>query len=556
MLSRSKNRARRHFEPTAGWRISAMLGMVALATAQGAAQAGDWKTVANSATIIPGTSQTFSSFNQPSINVSCLLTFRARGRGPSEPPRGVFWAEPCDNVTPTTIFKMALNNEVVPSPNNTGATFNEFPAFSRIDPYSRLIATRAQTTPTWVYSLPDGTETRVGTAGLYYSFAPLPYLDDLKTGMTLLGAVPGFSYFSVPGFPGTRFDQFPGAPVPFGNNWLAFKGNFTDGVTSRTGVYARKMTDGGTESIIKIADTTTSIPGGTTTFGSTAPPSAAWGRIVFVGLDNEEAPTEGGIYLSRLRDPTNLQSIVKIGDQVPGMAPGNTFNRIGEALSYDGRYLTFWGAWGERTRRVTLYCPVDGNAALITACIEQCPAVDSTGLHYCTRKVPRWQGIFKWSNNGVIRLVARAAPYQMFQDFLFWVFSGRPPATGGDADDIEEPPRWRSSAFTAVTPNTGGVGWAVAFKASKSSGEAGIYMRRGLEPVQSVVLLGDDASAIDSAAPAGSKVTSVGIERDGFRNCRLALTAGFLNETTSESWAGVYLNPNGCGSAAPATTDK
>ena len=56
-----------------------------------------------------------------------------------------------------------------------------------------------------------------------------------------------------------------------------------------------------------------------------------------------------------------------------------------------------------------------------------------------------------------------------------------------------------------------------------------------------MLLTGSDARKLDPEAPAGSLVTALGIERDGFRGCRLALNASALNATTSASWAGIYL---------------
>ena len=39
---------------------------------------------------------------------------------------------------------------------------------------------------------------------------------------------------------------------------------------------------------------------------------------------------------------------------------------------------------------------------------------------------------------------------------------------------------------------------------------------------------------------AGMEITSLGIERDGFRNGWLAINAGMANAETGDSWAGVY----------------
>ncbi|WP_436641510.1 hypothetical protein [Microbaculum sp. FT89] len=514
----------------------------------------DWEIIANSNTVIPGTSKTYSSFNQPSINNNCLTTFRARGTGPSTPPSGVYYVRACKSGS--RIRKLFARGDLVPAPNNTGATFKEFPSFSRIDVENDFIASRGQSDPVWTYTTPSG-DTKVGTAGIYFgtgkTFIP-------GTGASLLGAVPGFWYFDVPDFPGTKFDQFPGAPAPFDGKFIAFKGNYTETIgaatIARTGVYLRQIGKRTELPVVKIADTHDRIPGTSTTFGSTAPPSAAAGMIVFLGLDNEDNPTLGGIYRAKakrpkkLRDrPRRLRTLVAIGDKVPGFRK-QRFTRFGEGLSFDGNLLTFWGAWGDQMRTVRLHCPVDGNADLIAECIVQCPDTDAVG-NYCERQVPANQGIFVRYPDGKIKRVASTRRTNgNFQDFLFWVFSGRPPGVGGGGDDggeVPEPPRWRSSAFAAVSSNRSDVP-SVVFKAIHRTKGEGLYLRRRMtkKRIVPIIRIGDDAAPIDSAAPAGSRVTSVGVERDGYRNCHLVVNAGFLNEATSESWAGVYLEKNAC----------
>ena len=501
------------------------------------AHAYDWTTVANTATPIPnGGSATFSSFNQPSINNNCTVLFRGRGNGPSAPIRGIYYDKPCSS-TDVPVAERAAVGQLVPAPNNTDATFNEFPSIPRIDIRGDFVATRGQTKPVWTYTLPDNTDTKVGTSGVFAGLLT----GSLITGASLLGAVPDFSYFDVPDFPGVRFDQFPGAPVPFGGRYIAFKGNFTDGTTSRTGVYYRNVfTAANDAEVLKVANSTMLIPGTAVNFGSTAPPSAVDTTIVFSGSDNEDSPTAGGLYKFDIVSKS-LETLVSIGGPVPGTA-GKTFTQFGEGLSYDGGNLGFWGAWGTAKRTVTLHCPADGSADLIAECVKQCPDVDAIG-NYCERQVPLRQGIFVRRSDGTIRSVAKAGPNSEYQDFLYWVFSGRPPGTGDSTDG--ELPRWRSSAFVAITPL--GTNVATAFKASKASGEAGIYIRRKLNAtIQPAVLLGDAASTVDAAAPADAVVTAVGVERDSFRYCRLAINASFLNSTTSESWAGVYVSKNAC----------
>jgi hypothetical protein len=54
----------------------------ALATAY--AQPFDWKTVVNNGTTIPGSTSLFNSYNQPSVNASGMVVFRARSKGAGE----------------------------------------------------------------------------------------------------------------------------------------------------------------------------------------------------------------------------------------------------------------------------------------------------------------------------------------------------------------------------------------------------------------------------------------------------------------------------------------
>lgn len=526
-------------------RVAALLTATILAGAAGPGHALSWKTVVNTGDGVPGTSVKFNSFNQPSIAPeNCTVAIRGRARGPGQPPRGVFKRTMCP--VRGALREVAGVGDVVPAPNNLAATFNEFPSFPRADLVTATIATRGQSQPVWRYLLPDGTETRVGTAGVYAD-----YYGSLVTAASLLGAVPGFERFSVPGAaPGTRFDQFPGAPSPFGTRWVAFKGNYTDGGVGKTGVFIRNFySNSRTRPTCLIASSDTRIPNqplaSNVKFGSTAPPSAAWSQVFFLGLDSEAAPTLGGIHVANAQcsGPPALRTLVAIGGSVPGVS-GATFNRLGEALSLGNGYVSFWGAWGTETRTITLQCPEDGNRDLIDFCNEQHP----DGF---TTTVPVNQGIFvarvaaSVTAAERIKLVARTGT--MFRDFLFWNFSGRPPGTGHGDEDVEEPARWRSSAFHAVSKN-GTSGIATAFKAVRTSdGVTGLFTRSLLgRPIRSVALVGDPARSIDPRAPAAAVVTEIGVERDGYRNCQLSINASMLDPVTTEGWAGIYLTHGAC----------
>lgn len=517
-----------------------ILFLLGCAAVQGATANGlTWSTIASMADPVPGTTVPFNSFNQPSVNESGLVVFRARGKGPGEPPSGIFIR---DMQASGPLVTFAARGLTVPVPNNNAATWNEFPSIPRIDATSSAVATRGQSSPVYTYMLPDGTETRVGTSGIYTNAG-----GTLVTGASLLGAVveagvQTFPWYAVPGVvPPTRFDQFPGGPTVTGTT-IAFKGNYTDPSDSlgKTGVYYRDVVAAGGQSpVFMIADSAgTIIPnqpaGGTVKFGSTAPPSIANGWMFFVGSDNEDAPTLGGVYRAAMQQPPVLQTLAGIGGRVPTEAAGAGFTRFGEGLSVsgNGRYVSFWAAWGSETSRKTLNCPVDGNAALVAYCNQQHPAGYAVDI-------PVHQGFFVVDTvTGEMRAVAKTLS-DGITDFVYWVYSGAPPGVG---DESQEPPRWRSSAFSAVSGN--GEGYEVAFKARRN-GVDGIYLRPASAtlPLVTIVEVATTlGQSIDASAPANSIVSAVGIERDGFRGSHLVVSVSMLYETVEESvgWAGVY----------------
>lgn len=526
----------------------------------GAATAGPrvtWGAVANNGTLAPdsGGGLSFFSYNQPSINDAGLVVFRARARviagagaggGGGEPLRGVFTRDMSQaNAPVVTIASNKAPNDVVPGPNNNGAAFIEMPAFARIDARSDAVAFRGQSDPVLSYQTgvnPDGSAatTKSGTSGVYTNAG-----GSLRTAASQLGNVsngsypanPDLSYFQVPDtVAGTRFDQFPGAPTVTGDT-VVFKGNWADAAAARqTGVYYRDVVAaGGIAPVHKIAasgDSFDNGQGGVSVFGSTAPPSASDGRVVFTGLDNEAAPTAGGIFLSKLGDMAqSLKSLVMIGatdiSNAIGAAVRTTLNAIGEGLSFNGSKVGFWGSWGSETRQVTVSCPTDGNASRLAACLAQDDnGVAGDGIY--NFDVAAHQGIFLVdTETGEISLAAQTG--SEFDNFLFWTFSGAAEAGPDEAD--QEPPRWRSSAFTATD------GANAAFKALKTGGQTGLYGAFGTE-LFTFLETGMDGGLIDASA-AGMQINSVGMERDGFRNGRLVFNAGMAN--AEASWAGIYV---------------
>jgi hypothetical protein len=507
-----------------------------------------WATVANSAVVVPGgDGRTFNSFNQPSVNNTGTVVIRGRSKGGQsggEPLRGIYSRRM--GGEPGVLVSVFDTQTAVPQPNNIDysgqrGTFTEFPAFPRIGLDNNTMVSRGQSKPVWQYQ--TGTDpitgepitTRTGTSGIYAMRSGARV-----TAMSQLGAVSGFDYYSVPdATPGTKFDQFPGAPAVASSNTTVFKGNFTDGV-SKTGIFFRTFNTSGTPAKTQvIASSNTLIPGQPADgvrFGSTAPPSASGTDVVFLGLDNEEAPTLGGIYRAPLATKPKLKTLVRIGGRVPGESSGTSFTRLGEALSYDGRFVAFWGAWGQAVRSITLICPVDGQAAVIAFCNLTYP----NGLAV---NVPVNQGFF-------VHDVKEGKTYPVvktggeYVDFLYWTFSGRPPGVGdSDSEDFEDP-RWRSAAFAATYSDDGKA--RVAFKARKPTAPVidGIYLTVAPSSpsiYRTVVETTSGATLIDPAAPAGAKVTAVGLERDGMRNGWLTIAASMLDPVTSASWAGTYL---------------
>ncbi|MGA8892292.1 MAG: hypothetical protein WB493_12035 [Anaeromyxobacteraceae bacterium] len=573
-----------------------------------------WETVANNATVIPdATGKKFSSYNQPSVNGRGLVVFRARSKGsdggsaePSTlaaaadpgPVRGIFTRDMANRLAPGAIATLVRTGDEVPQPNNVKnpgpATFNEFPSIPRIDLMTKTIATRGQSKPVYEFVTDaSGGTSRIGTSGVYAS----PGGGPLFTGASLVGAATDFAtgalqfpQFQVPGAaPGTRFDQFPGAPgvagaIPgvAGSTAIVFKGNWTDltdpaNPVGRTGVYFRDVRaadSGGARPVVRIADSyTRKIPGHDTVFGSTAPPSGAKGYMVFVGFDDEQNPTKGGVYRAPLVSDPKLQALVKIGDRVkdfkgenihvPGTRTPYTFTRFGEGLSFDGRYVAFWAAWGPETRTIELTCPADGNKAVIQYCMEHSLVVDGIPTGKYLETVPVNQGLFVYDTaKGKFAMAARSGAY--FKDFLFWNYSGRPPGTGEGGDeggeDTFEPPRWRSNAFSAVNaPRSNETCYRLAFKAVRPDGGAGIYMAGGPETRESafkvVVDTRTSAWAIDPGAPPADEsgttallVTSMGIERDSFRGdgrkdgtSFLTINVGMASADASVTWAGIYV---------------
>ena len=571
-----------------------------------------WKTVVNNNDLMPPWyTRQFNSYNQPSVNLSGLVVIRARSRGGSgEPPvHGIYTRDMSRDASLVT--RILDRSSDVPQPNNLNARFVETPAFPRIDKDTSTIVTRGNHPPVWRYvtgidpNTGEEIETRVGTTGIYTNpFGPL------ITAASKLGGVSAFNFFSVPGeLAGTVFDVFPGAPAVTDGNRVVFKGNYTTDGIGRTGIYYRTMEDqpigndhlfpaGGAADTVMIANNRhTLIPGTDVLFGSTSPPSAADGKVVFAGFDNEEAPTLGGLYLAELESQPALVTLVSIGDQIPGGTANDTFNNLGEGGAFDGRFVGFWGAWGSETRTLRLYCPTEGNKDRIDYCNQELLCLDPQGqpkmipatgmptilgdpLSQCVqgkpcyqeRTVPRNQGIFVHDTQSG-RTLRLTDTDMEFDELLFWNYSGKPPCSGSGhgeegAEDDAEPARFRSSAFVAVAGRGSGASFNTVFKARRGEFENGIYQN----PVDGIyqriwpgtgrdlfTLLDTTMSgrSIDPEAPVDALISEVGIEREGLRGRWLVINASMTTATSTatqtygeesteddsenDSLAGVYL---------------
>ena len=207
------------------------------------------------------------------------------------------------------------------------------------------------------------------------------------------------------------------------------------------------------------------------------------------------------------------------------------FKTVGEGLSFDGNSVGFWGSWGDTTKSVTVRCATDGNDAIRAACLEQdTNGVVGDGIY--AFEVPEHQGIFTVdTESGAVSMKAQTG--SQFEDLLFWTFSGAPSDSGGDGTDDREEPRWRSSAFVAVDD------FNAVFKALGTNGRTGLFGNFDDE-VFTILETGMNGDLLDAQAT-GMEITSLGIERDGFRNGWLAINAGMENAETGDSWAGIYV---------------
>jgi hypothetical protein len=181
--------------------------------------------------------------------------------------------------------------------------------------------------------------------------------------------------------------------------------------------------------------------------------------------------------------------------------------------------------------------------------------------------VPKYQGFFlRDMQSGTSTVIARTGVVfdgRKIEDFVYWNFSGRVAGKGEEGgDDIEEPARWRSTSFGAVSGS--GTPGMVVIKARLANNDDGIeneqaLVLRDVKPsgrgeLMPLLRTGDPGAMVDPEAPAGAVITALGIERDGFRGNWLAVNVSMLvgsdvataaagGEESDEDtgWAGVYV---------------
>ena len=172
------------------------------------------------------------------------------------------------------------------------------------------------------------------------------------------------------------------------------------------------------------------------------------------------------------------------------------------------------------------------------------------------------QGIFVYDTyTSRLYLTARSGLGGRFDDFVYWNYSGAPPGASPNEQDAE-PPRFRSSAFLAVSTDNRPVFTRVAFQARTGdidpvthvyvSPVDGIYLATGpgQGPVTMLAETGMDGTELDpdavwdddddvSTPAVPLPVSSVAMERDAFRSDWLAITASMGVEEAG--WAGIYM---------------
>ena len=600
------------------WKPIALAGAVSFpiwAGADAQAQVGPvtpietWTPVANRNDVVPGTEQQLRKFSEPSVNRGGAVAFRGTASREDYPVSGVYLRRMGATGQPIeAIFERGAdvawpNNVESPAFSGTFAGYRRFPWFPRIDADAVMVVSRGTSGPVWRFMLPNGEEMFQGTAGVFASsngdrFTAANMLGDVRDPDTL---EPYFPEFAVPGEgDATAFDGFPGVPTIGGSRYVTFKGatrrhghhDFGKGEGGGNGgghgggprydhgLYTRDLLTPFSP-LLEIVREGDDMPGplvlrSQPRFEVIGSPSAFENRVVFLGVDDDDHPDNGGIYISRTDEPSDPQPIVRIGDPVPGLVMDGvasddlTFREFGEAISFNGRWVAFWGAWGHSDMHFELDCPepweVD-DEELSKYCHDQHHAHDHV-------EVRRSQGIFVHDlETDTTYLVALNGdmPTGMkdkeLPSYVFWKFDGTVPVHGGghgggngggngdnllgspDGDgvptDQSERAEWRPYVYLAVESLAGFGGsedeFRVAFKSTLKDIDT-LWIADGPfgGSPQPILSTGNLGSSLDEQCPEGARIVDIGLERDAMRDGWLAISARMWNDKTREGWSGVY----------------
>jgi hypothetical protein len=105
-------------------------------------------------------------------------------------------------------------------------------------------------------------------------------------------------------------------------------------------------------------------------------------------------------------------------------------------LSFDGKAVAFWAAWGDEMVTLTKCCPEHGNKDRRQYCMEDDQNTrdgmdGEIGCMYQEVQVPAHQGFFVYQDNK-LRLVKETFLDEdgIGTDLLNWNYSGKPPGAG------------------------------------------------------------------------------------------------------------------------------
>ena len=508
--------------------------------ATSASLAATWRPLVNTLDTVPGSTTTkFVRYSAPSINGLLTAVFRAEGADGSA---GVY----ARNLNPVSAAKgplitIAQSGGIVPQPNNLGALFDDFSDFPRIDKSASSISLVGLHGPVWTPAPPQ-----LGKSGIFVTDIKKTPLS-LTTAVSQLGSLQGFSKWQVPNAPaGTTFDR-----VTYASNrtiagvlHVVFRGEYQDGGPQH-GVYYRAMDPANTSPIYSLRNTKTSlIPGlANTLFGYLSPPSAGgYDTAALIGLDkpivwtSTQNPTWGAVSKMHLTKNAYFPSYVKLGYKVPGVSGAAYFTRFGDTVSWNGRYILFWGSWGTAFKPVKMVCPTEGDPEAIQSCNAKYQTTPTPVM-----QVPVNQAIVIFDDRPkTSRLIDRTNGTG--DDFVFWKYSSADQtwhpsiqlALDSEANSLPSPQTW-----VAFKMRKGVIGPADGLWSSFSDH---IYLTVGLNAKTDLLATGTTDGIVLDPKATGMKVVELELEREGLRNKILGVQARMQNLAGSGGLAGIYLS--------------